>query len=134
MFEKTHYLSERSLFSEFLSEKDKKSVISHILLLGAFLFVLDGAGEERKRALFVIASVGIVDGVASFFPKAENTHKSKIGAFIGGIVAKYTLDLLGIKYPIWMYTLIGAAEYCAEMNDNILLPVLAYAVSSLSVQ
>lgn len=125
-------VSERALLKGFLSQKDKKRIISHTLLLQVFLFSVEGINRNRGRLFFVLSSVGIVDGVASFFPKSRGTHKSKAGSFFGALVASAVLRIFfRVYYPMWAYLIIGAGEYYSKMNDNILLPVLAYGISSI---
>ncbi|KAH9385955.1 uncharacterized protein NEMAJ01_0851 [Nematocida major] len=129
--ERAYNISERDLLSSFLTEKDRKGIVSHILLVAAFLFVLEGLSGDRARTLFVLSSLGIVDAVSCFFPKSPNTHKSKLGSIVGGILAKCVLSAMGVDYPLWMYFVLGLGEFYAHMNDNILLPILAVGVSSI---
>ncbi|KAI5190803.1 hypothetical protein NEMIN01_1205 [Nematocida minor] len=120
----------KSMLSGLTSEKDRRGVISHVLLLAGFLFSIDGIRKDRKRLFFVLSSVGIVDGISCFFPKSKNTHKSKIGSCVGAVVAKAILSLFfQADYPLWMYLFVGMGEYCAHMNDNILLLVIAHGVT-----
>lgn len=125
-------MSEKVLLKGFLSQKDRKAAISHSLLLLVFLFSIEVMEDDRPRLFFVLSSVGIVDGLSSFFPKSEGTHKSRIGSFVGALAARIVLrTFFCAKYPLWMYLLLGAGEYFSQMNDNILLPILAYGISGM---
>ncbi|KAI5135704.1 hypothetical protein NEAUS06_1607 [Nematocida ausubeli] len=130
MFGHIFKTSEKEIFSLLTSEKDEKEVTSHIILLSSFICVIGGVQKDRNRMLFILSGVGIIDSVACFFKKSQNTHKSMIGAMVGAISAKVTLCCLGIHYPLWMYMVLGMAEYKSKMNDNIILPVIGYAISS----
>ncbi|KAI5186612.1 hypothetical protein NEHOM01_1580 [Nematocida homosporus] len=119
-----------NLVAGFVSEKDQKQVLSHVWLLCSCFFVVEGV-SNHERAWFCLSSVCIVDSVASFFPREKGGHKSLVGSLAGGMVAMVVLQLLGINYPLGLYLLVGAAEYYAGVNDNLLLPVFAYAISGL---
>ncbi|OAG32410.1 hypothetical protein NEIG_01727 [Nematocida sp. ERTm5] len=130
-FKRRYNLSEKRIFSVFASEKDEKEVVSHVGLLTSFICVTGGIKNDRDRMLFVLSSVGIVDSIACFFHKSIGTHKSKTGSIVGAVAAKFILSALRVEYPLWMYLIIGMAEYYSQMNDNILLPVVAYGISAL---
>jgi len=121
---------EESVFRAFLSEKDRRGVVSHVLLLSVCLSLLELLSENRGRFLFTISSVCIIDSVASFFPRDKNSNKSVRGSMAGAVCASVVLYCLGVEYPAVFYFLLGAAECTTEINDNITLPIIAYFLTS----
>ncbi|OAG29092.1 hypothetical protein NEDG_01231 [Nematocida displodere] len=121
-------LTHRSVFGAFISERDRRGVLSHVLLLcGCFLpLELVYFQKGRDSFLFVLSSVCIVDGVASFFVRDKGSYKSLRGSLMGAVAAMAVLSCMGVRYPFVYYLVLGMAEYTTRLNDNITLPVVAY--------
>ncbi|KAI5189004.1 hypothetical protein NECID01_0359 [Nematocida sp. AWRm77] len=123
-------VSEKTVFSLILSEKDRRGVISPIVFLCGLCFSLELLLEEREKFLFVISSVCLLDGIASFFAKSKSCsrtgHKTLHGSMIGAVCTKIALSCMGIEYPMYMYLSLGLTECFTGINDNISLPIVAY--------
>lgn len=121
-------VSERRLLAAFLSEKDRRGAVSHLLLLGGCFFALELLGSEREKFLFVISAVCIVDTVASWFPNqvSKKRYKTLTGSMTGAVCAKAVLCCLGVEYPLYMFLSLGLTEYLTQMNDNLSLPIVGY--------
>ncbi|KAI5171220.1 hypothetical protein NEFER03_0622 [Nematocida sp. LUAm3] len=140
-------LKEKEVFKPFISKNDRKRVASHLFLLCGCMFplekILSEAAMDQKnillgkgncRMVFILSSVCIIDSVASFFPREKSRHKNLFGSICGALAAKKLLNYLGIRYPYFLYLILGITEYLCKSNDNIVLPAMACILSSVFPQ
>jgi dolichol kinase len=122
---------EKIIFKEFLSEKDEKAVVSHLLLLCGCLFMTPLSVVSRRRYLSSLSSLGILDTVSSMFPVRDKRGKSFSGSLLGALFSFLVGRVFWGGMPLLFCVLIGVCEYFSECNDNITLPILSYGLSSV---
>ncbi|KAI5179839.1 hypothetical protein NEOKW01_0302 [Nematocida sp. AWRm80] len=127
----TRSVSEKRVFSVFTSQKDSKGVVSHILMAFCSLCLVECLSNDYERMIFALSSVCILDTVASIAPRDKSSHKSIIGCVLGIVSNITVLSFLGIYYPPWMHVLLGLTEYTTRMNDNLVLPFMAYVITGI---